>query len=56
MSYNDLRLTVSKEECECTICGKIICRGESVYIIPRKMIAHKKCYKDSNEKVLRERV
>ena len=56
MSYNDLRLTISKERCECTICGKPIERGESVYIIPREMISHKKCFTPDYAKVLRERM
>lgn len=43
MGYNKLRYTISKKDCECSVCNKKIKKDESVYLIPGKYIAHAKC-------------
>lgn len=48
MGYNNLRLTVSKKESECNVCSQTIHKGENIYIIPGKYIAHIKCHNKSN--------
>lgn len=50
MGYNNLRLTISKKESECNVCSQIIYKGENVYIIPGKYIAHVKCHNKDNVK------
>lgn len=48
MSYNKLRQTISKKDSECDVCSNLIYKGESIYIIPGKYIAHTKCHNKSN--------
>jgi hypothetical protein len=50
MSYNQLKKTISiKEDSVCDICILPIKKGEEVYIIPGKYIAHVKCHHKASE-------
>lgn len=46
MSYNKPRITISKNDKSCCdICGIQILKGESIFIIPKKYIAHSLCHR-----------
>jgi len=50
MSYNKGRITVSiKDDSKCNICEIRIKKGEEIYIIPGKYIAHLKCHLKSQD-------
>jgi len=44
MGYKNLRITISKIDCICSICNKKIKKKDAVYIIPGKYVSHIKCH------------
>lgn len=50
MSYNNLRITISKKDSICQWCNNKINKGENIYIKPNKYISHIHChiYHNSN--------
>jgi len=45
MGYKESRHTISKKNCECTVCGRFIRKGEEIWIKPGQFIMHLKCHK-----------